>query len=80
MVSQKPETSNQSAMNICSEDVWTEGHAVGHAVAHCSFHGEMFPMLCFVYFCLFMWFLFCGEMAVWRVAMRGRGDEWDWSA
>ena len=60
IVSQKPETSNQTNDSLqwtfASEDVWTEGYTVGHTVTYYSFHDEMFSMLGY---CWWWWLCVC---------------------
>ena len=75
MMSQKPETSNQtndsSQWAFASEVVWTEGYSVGHTVTHYTFH-EMFSM-----FVLSVCVFFICVLGVARADMKGWGDEWN---
>jgi hypothetical protein len=61
MVSQKPESSNQTNDSLqgifAREDVWTEGYTVGHTVTYDSFHKMGFVWLV-VFVCLFVLYFY----------------------
>jgi hypothetical protein len=61
-------------VKMCSQ----RGYGVGHTVTYYSFLGEMFSILCFVYFYLCGFFFGGVGLQGWRADMREGGDESDW--